>query len=311
LNPYDLLLIGGPTGSGKSELACALAKRIDTEIVSVDSMAVYKHMDIGTAKQKNCGVKQHLVDILEPGEYFDAKIFEELAIKAIEDIKSRGKVPILCGGTYLYFQVLLYGLAYTPDPDWSLRKRLYYVAEKKGSAYLYQKLKTIDPLYAKKIHPKDTRRIVRALEVFLQTGKPFSYFHRWQSPRFSFLGFYIKRSWESLAKRIEQRVKRMVEEGLLDEVKSLLEMGFEKFLTSQQAIGYKELVPYFKGEITLENAIKRIIKNTKEYAKRQIRWFRKQGWIEVDMDRMTLQEGVDFILKVSSETVQNLKAGLN
>jgi len=103
----------------------------------------------------------------------------------------------------------------------------------------------------------------------------------------------------------------MVEEGLLDEVKSLLEMGFEKFLTSQQAIGYKELVPYFKGEITLENAIKRIIKNTKEYAKRQIRWFRKQGWIEVDMDRMTLQEGVDFILKVSSETVQNLKAGLN
>ncbi len=292
------MLIGGPTGSGKSELACVLASKINAEIISVDSMAVYKWMDIGTAKQKNCGVKQHLVDILEPGEYFDAKLFEKLAIKAIEDIKNRGKAPILCGGTYLYFQVLLYGLADTPEPDWSLRKRLYSIAERKGSVYLYQKLKAVDPLYAKKIYPKDTRRIVRALEVFLLTGKPFSYFHKWQSPRFNFLGFYVKRSWESLAKRIEQRVRKMIEEGLLEEVKHLLERGFEKFLTSQQAIGYKELVPYFKGEISLEDAVKKIIKNTKEYAKRQIRWFRKQGWIEIDMDRMSLQERVEFILKV-------------
>ncbi|WP_333784537.1 tRNA (adenosine(37)-N6)-dimethylallyltransferase MiaA [Thermocrinis sp.] len=307
MNQFNILLIGGPTGSGKSELACALASRIGAEIVSVDSMAVYKYMDIGTAKQKDCRVKQHLVDILKPGEYFDAKLFENLALRAIEDVKDRGKVPILCGGTYLYFQVLLYGLANTPEPDWNLRKRLYSVAERKGSAYLYQKLKAVDPTYAKKVHPEDTRRIVRALEVFLQTGKPFSFFHRWQNPRFSFVGFYIKRSWESLSRRIEQRVKRMIEGGLLEEVKKLLEMGFENFLTSQQAIGYKELVPYLRGEIKLEDAVERIIKNTKEYAKRQIRWFRKQGWVEVDMDRMSLEEGVDFVLKVYNRYLRDEK----
>jgi len=289
------LVIGGPTASGKSELACELAQRIGGEILSVDSMSVYRHMDIGTAKYR-CSAKQHLVDVVEPGEYFDAKIFSRLADRAIQDIKDRGRIPILCGGTYLYFQVLLYGLADTPEPDWSIREKLYKIAQKKGSHYLYEKLKVIDPLYAKKIHPRDTRRIVRALEVFLQTGRPFSSFHNWSKPRYSFLGFYVKRSWESLSERIEKRVKKMVEEGLLEEVKRLMQMGFEDFLTSQQAIGYKELIPYFKGETDLEKAISQIIKNTKEYAKRQIRWFRRQGWIEVDMDSLSLEDAVGFIL---------------
>ncbi len=292
---YDLVALGGPTASGKSQLACLLAKKLGGEIISVDSMAVYKHMDVGTAKPKDCPIKHHLVDVVLPGDRFDAKLFEELARDSIEEIKAKGKLPILCGGTYLYFQALLYGLAPTPEPDWSLREKLYKVAGEKGSEFLHTKLKAIDPLYAKKVHPRDTRRIVRALEVFLQTGRPFSSFHQWQEIRYKFLGFYITRPWESLSKRIEERVEEMLKKGLVDEVRRLIDMGFESFLTSAQAIGYKELVPYIKGEVSLELAKIHVIKNTKEYAKRQIRWFRRQGWIEIDLDRFSLQSAVELI----------------
>ncbi|MGC8852713.1 MAG: tRNA (adenosine(37)-N6)-dimethylallyltransferase MiaA [Hydrogenobacter sp.] len=294
-----LIIIGGPTASGKSSIACLVAQALDGEIISADSMSVYKHMDIGTAKPIECMkvIKHHLVDILEPGELFDAKIFEEMSLRAIEDIKRRKKIPIVCGGTYLYIQALLYGIEETPPPDWSLRQRLYAIAEKKGSAYLYEKLKVVDKKYAMKISPQDSRRIVRALEVFLQTGRPFSSFHRWGIPRFEFKGFYIKLSWETLSRNIEKRVMEMLERGLVDEVKRLLDMGFENFLTSQQAIGYKELIPYLKGLISLEEAIESIVKNTKDYAKRQIRWFRKQGWEEVDAESLGLEGSANHIIK--------------
>ncbi|MGB9873628.1 MAG: tRNA (adenosine(37)-N6)-dimethylallyltransferase MiaA [Hydrogenobacter sp.] len=294
-----LLIIGGPTASGKSSIACLVAQALDGEIISADSMSVYKHMDIGTAKPIECMklVKHHLVDILEPGEVFDAKIFEEMSIKAIEDIKGRKKVPIVCGGTYLYIQALLYGIEETPPPDWSLRERLYAIVRKKGSAYLYEKLKVVDKKYAMKISPQDSRRIVRALEVFLQTGRPFSSFHKWGTPRFEFKGFYIKLSWETLSRNIEKRVMEMFERGLVDEVKKLLDMGFESFLTSQQAIGYKELIPYLKGLISLEEAIENIVKNTKDYAKRQIRWFRKQGWEEVEAESLGIEGSAKHIIK--------------
>ncbi|SNZ16774.1 tRNA (adenosine(37)-N6)-dimethylallyltransferase MiaA [Hydrogenobacter hydrogenophilus] len=294
-----LLVIGGPTASGKSSIACLVAQALNGEIISADSMSVYKYMDIGTAKPVECMkvVKHHLVDILEPGEVFDAKIFEEMSVKAIEDIKGRKKVPIVCGGTYLYIQALLYGIEETPPPDWSLRQRLYSIAGRKGSAYLYEKLKVVDKKYAMKISPQDSRRIVRALEVFLQTGRPFSSFHRWGAPRFEFKGFYTKLSWESLSRNIEKRVVQMLEKGLVDEVKKLLDMGFENFLTSQQAIGYKELIPYLKGLISLEEAVKNIVKNTKDYAKRQIRWFRRQGWEEVDVEKLGIEGSAQFILK--------------
>ncbi len=294
-----LIIIGGPTASGKSSIACLVAQALDGEIISADSMSVYKHMDIGTAKPIECMkvIKHHLVDILEPGEIFDAKIFEEMSLRAIEDIRRRKKIPIVCGGTYLYIQALLYGIEETPPPDWSLRQRLYAIAEKKGSAYLYEKLKVVDKKYAMKISPQDSRRIVRALEVFLQTGRPFSSFHKWGTPRFEFKGFYIKLSWETLSRNIEKRVMEMFERGLVDEVKRLLDMGFENFLTSQQAIGYKELIPYLKGLISLEEAIESIVKNTKDYAKRQIRWFRKQGWEEVDVESLGLEGSAKHIIK--------------
>ena len=293
-----LVVIGGATAVGKSEVACLVAERIRGEIISADSMAVYRGMDIGTAKPLECmgRIRHHLVDILDPGDYFDAKLFEEYALRAIEEIKKRGNIPIVAGGTYLYIQALLFGLPSTPPPNWKLRNRLYRIASSKGSAYLYEKLKAVDPAYAQKIHPNDLRRIVRAIEVFTEGGKPFSSFHSWSKPKMDFAGFHITRDRENLFRRIELRVKRMVEEGLVEEVKTLVEKGFENFLTSAQAIGYKELIPYLRGEISLEEAIQRIIKNTKEYAKRQIRWFRKQGWREINLDKVSPEEACEVIV---------------
>ncbi len=297
-----LIVIGGPTGSGKSKVCCLLAKRIEGEIISADSMCVYKFMDVGTAKPLECmrEIKHHLIDMVEPGGLFDAKLFEEYALKAIEEIKSKGKIPIVCGGTYLYLQALLFGIEETPPPDWTLRKRLYAVAERKGSQYLYQKLKAVDPVYAQKISSKDTRRIVRALEVFINSGKPFSSFHHWEKPRLDFVGFYLSWSWEELSKRIEERAKRMLKDGLLQELERLMGMGFENFLTSSQAIGYKEFVPCVKGQKPLEECLSEMIRNTKEYAKRQVRWFRKQGWHRLDMERLGLEGAVEEILSYLS-----------
>ncbi len=291
------IILGGPTGSGKSEVAYLLAKRIGGEIISADAMAVYRGMDIGTAKPIEFmkEVKHHLISIVDPGEFFDVKLFEELALRAIEDITNRGKIPIIVGGSYLYIQAILFGIADTPKPNRILRTKLYRIAKRRGKEFLYRKLQAIDPLYAEKIHSNDIRRIVRALEVFIETGKPFSSFHKWQKPRYDFIGFYLKMNRERLFTRIKRRVIKMMEKGLLKEVHHLLEKGFEDFITAQQAIGYKELIPYIKGEISLKEAVNQIVHNTEEYAKRQIRWFRKQGWIEVDMDKLSPPEAVDFI----------------
>ncbi len=294
-----LLIIGGPTAVGKSRVACCVAERLGGEIVSADSMAVYRGMDIGTAKPKECmkEVRHHLVDVVDPGERFDAKIFENLALKAIEDIQSRGKAPIVVGGTYLYIQALLFGIEDTPEPNMVLRERLYRVAERKGKDFLYGKLRVVDPEYSRKIHRNDLRRVVRALEVFIETGRPFSFFHRWDRPRFEFAGFFLNRNWDSLSRRIELRVRRMIEEGLVEEVRRLVEKGFENFLTAFQAIGYKELVPYIKGEVDLESAVESIIRNTREYARRQIRWFRKQGWREINLDEVSEEEVCDIMVR--------------
>ncbi len=295
----ELVIVGGPTASGKSQLCCLLAKILSTSIISADSMSVYKHMNIGTAKLEGCisEIKHYLVDTVEPGFVFDAKLFEEKALEAIQEIRKENKIPIVCGGTYLYIQALLYGIEDTPSPDWKLREKLYSIAKEKGNQFLYDKLKLIDPTYAKKISPNDTRRIVRALEVFLQSGKPFSHFHSWRQPRFKYLGVYVKRSWDSLCERIERRVQKMVEEGLVEEVKNLMHIGLESFITSSQAIGYKEFIPYIKGQISLEQAMQETIKNTKDYAKRQIRWFRKQKWLEVDLDKLDYNQAVQLVLE--------------
>ena len=295
-----LIVIGGPTAGGKSQIAADLALRIGGEIISADSMCLYRDMDIGTAKplEEMNRVPHHLIDVFEPGERVDAKVYERLAMEKIEEISSQGKVPLLVGGSYLYIQAVLLGIEETPPPDWVLRKRLYRIAETKGGEFLYRKLMAVDPLYAEKIHPHDLRRIVRALEVFLLTGKRFSDFHRWSEPRYRYTGFYLKRDWECLSARIEERVRKMVREGLLEEVRRLYEKGLEGFLTSSQAIGYKEMIPFIKDQKPLEECLEEVIRNTKEYAKRQIRWFRRQGWIEIDLDRLTGEQAVEEMVRV-------------
>ena len=306
-----LLVIGGPTAVGKSEIACCVAKEIGGEIISADSMAVYRYMDIGTAKLRECmsEVKHYLVDVVDPDQYFDVKMFEKMACEAYQEIVNKGKVPMLVGGTYLYIQVFLYGLAETPEPDWKLRNRLYEVAKRKGSEFLWQKLLAVDPAYAKKIYPKDTRRIVRALEVFINSGKPFSSFHGWRGPRLGYVGVYIKRSWKSLKSRIENRLLDMIKRGLIEEIRGLLERGMS--LTTLQAIGYKEFIPYLKGERSLEESIREAIKNTCDQAKRQIRWFRRQGWYEVDLDIMNIREACKKVVDIYAEAEKYQKEGVH
>ncbi len=299
-----LIVITGITATGKTDLSIELAKKLNGEIVSADSMMVYKYMDIGTAKpslEERQGIEHYLIDVVEPSESFSVKDFLKKADESIKKIYSKGKTPIIVGGTWLYIQALLYGLADAPETDWDLREKLY----KEDSYKLYRKLLEVDKDYAEKIHPNDKKRIVRALEVYITTGKPFSSFlkeHSFRKSRYSFTGFVLNRPKEEIMERIEKRVERMFEKGLVEEVKKLIEMGFENAITSMQAIGYKELIPYIKGEISIEEAKEKIIKNTKSFAKRQIRSFRSKfkdenKWEWLNVSNYTKEEVLDKIIK--------------
>lgn len=280
----NAILIGGPTASGKTHIAHNLAKILNTEIISIDSMSVYKFMNIGTAKpsfEQRQEIVYHMIDIVYPNEYFDVYMYVERAKQIIKSLNDMGKIPILVGGSYLYIQALIYGLPQTSEPDFRLREKLNILAQKKGVEFLYKKLRAIDSYYAAKIGANDKKRIIRALEVFINTGKPFSYFHTWGKPQLNIIGFYIDIPKEDLNQKIEKRVYDMINMGLEVECINLLLLGYKKAITSLQAIGYKELIPYIEGKINLEDAIHDIIKNTKEYASRQIRWFRKQKFIPV------------------------------
>jgi len=307
LKMKKIVILTGPTATGKTELSIELAKRIDGEIVSADSMMVYRYMDIGTAKpsvEERQGIKHHLIDVVYPDEKFSAKDFIELADKAIEKIAERGKIPIVVGGTWLYIDALLYGLSDAPEGDWKIRKDLYRIDSEK----LYRKLLEVDPEYVKKIHPNDKKRIIRALEVFLKTGKPFSFFqkeHSFKEKRYRFVGFCLMRNREEIMDRIEKRVNKMIEKGLIEETKKLIDMGYEGSITSMQAIGYKELVPYIKGFISLDEAVNTIVKNTKSFAKRQIRKFRKKDeLININLSHYKNEEALSKIIEKVEKEVQ-------
>ena len=280
-----LIIITGATATGKTDFAIDLARKINGEIISADSMMVYKYMDIGTAKPSKEIIKEiphYLIDIIEPSEKFSVKDFINLADKYIKIIQNKGKIPIIVGGTWLYIQGLLYGLSEAPTGDWKIREDLY----KKDTLELYKELKKVDFEYSQKIHKNDKKRIVRALEVFYISGKPFSYFqkkHNFSTKRYDFIGFIFERNKDEIMERIEKRVDLMFSKGLVEEVKKLLDMGYRNFLTSSQAIGYKELIPYFDKKISLDEAKNEIVKNTKKFAKKQLRTFRskfsnKNGW---------------------------------
>lgn len=285
-----VIAIVGPTASGKSAVALSLALALKGEIVSADSMQVYTGMDIGTAKpspEEQALVRHHMVDVARPDELFSVARFQELAEKAIADIWRRGRLPVVAGGTGLYIDALLRGFLF-PDQgrNAKVRAQLEAQAGKLGVGALHRRLCDIDPEAASKIHPNDLRRIVRALEVHSVTGSPISELQRKHQgePKYRARLFGLTMSRDLLAKRISARVDLMVEQGLLEEVRTLLGAGYGPELTSMQAIGYKEFAAYLRGEAALDEALEQLKTGTRRYAKRQMTWFRRNPdiiWVDV------------------------------
>ena len=285
-----LIVLTGPTAVGKSKLSIELAKRIGGEIISADSMQVYKYMNIGTdkiRKEDMGGVSHHLIDFLEPTEDFNVFLFQKLVKDAIKDIASRGKVPIIVGGTGFYIQAVLYDIDFTEtDENDSYRKELEERAEKGEGHELFEKLRSVDPASCEIIHENNVKRVIRALEYYHKTGKPISQHNEEQHNRtspYDFRYFVLTDERKTLYSRIDKRVDKMIEDGLVDEVKRLEKYHIPENATSMQSLGYREIIGYLKGEYDLERAIYLIKLNTRHFAKRQLTWFRREKdviWID-------------------------------
>jgi tRNA dimethylallyltransferase len=295
-----LLCIIGPTAVGKTEIAINIAISINAEIVSVDSRQIYRKMDIGTAKPTPEQLKlvpHHIIDCVDPDEYFSVADYQRLADKAIKDIWERGKVPILVGGSGMYFRAVVDGLFDGPDGDKELRKRLKQEAEEYGIQHLYERLEIIDPKAASIIHHNDLLRIIRALEVFELSGNRISDLQQqWkgENPRYNFIAFGLNRPREELYKRIELRIDQMMVDGLLNEVYNL--SGYNRDLQSMNCFGYKEFFDYLDGKYSLDEAIELVKRNTRHYAKRQLTWFKKDKRIKwLDLSVCSAPES--FIIK--------------
>lgn len=276
-----IVAIVGPTGVGKSEVAVFLGERLNGEIINFDSLQFYKELNIGTAKpeeEERKRVPHHLYDLLELDEEFNAAKFVELADNLIREIWERNKIPILVGGTGLYLRALEYGLFPIEIPK-EIREGLRKSAEK-DLANLYETLKKLDPEYAQKISPRDKVRITRALEVIYASGKPFSEFHKenpfFKRKRYDIIKIGLNLPRKELYKKINLRVVKMIEKGWVEEVKNLLEKGYSPDLKPFKAIGYKYIIQYLQGKISLERAIELIQRDTRRYAKRQLTWFKKE-----------------------------------
>ncbi len=298
-----MIIVGGATATGKSHLAIELAKRLGGELISADSMQIYKGMDIGTAKETgDIGVPQHLVDVVEPSEPFSVVDFKNLAIQKIAEIRARGNVPIIVGGTGLYIDSLLYNMEYGggATDNAELKAHLEQELNENGAEYIHSKLKVLDPVSAEKYHPNNTIRVLRALYVVLNTGRCISEQTAEFSPVEPVQIFVTKRNRMLLRERITLRIGKMIKEGLEDEVRGLLHKGYGFELQSMLAIGYKEWRGYFNGELTLEEVKELIDINTRQYAKRQDTWFNNNRYKDivrfVDMDK-PLDEVVDELMK--------------
>lgn len=278
-----LIVIAGPTASSKSEIGCYLASELNCEIINADSVQVFKYFDIGSAKPSleiRKAIPHHLVDILEPNDEFNAFKFKELARAAVKDVSKRGKMPIIVGGTGLYIRTFLYDLFNQDEKKIkSERQRLEALCEKEGLKTLYKNLEEIDPKSAKKIHPNDRIRIIRAMEFYFATGTPISKvredYNFTKSP-FDFKIFVPHFSREEMAIRIEERTKGIFRQGIVEEVRKILQRGYNKDIKPLKSIGYKEALKVVDGLITEDEAILETIKNTKAYAKRQRVWFKKE-----------------------------------
>ena len=298
-----LIVLTGPTAVGKSKLSIELAKRIGGEIISADSMQVYKYMNIGTdkiSKEKMDGVPHHLIDFLEPSEEFNVFTFQKLCKETIDDITSRGKVPIIVGGTGFYIQAVLYDIDFTEtDEDDSLRRELENRAQTEGVHVLHEELKKVDPESAEIIHENNSKRVIRALEYYLKTGKKISEHNKEQHERtspYDFRYFVLTDDRKTLYSRIDKRVDQMMEEGLLEETKGLLNMGIPLSSTASKSLGYREIFDYLDGEYDLERAVYLIKQNTRHFAKRQLTWFRREKEV-IWIDKKDFDHDDELILK--------------
>ncbi|MBD5517552.1 MAG: tRNA (adenosine(37)-N6)-dimethylallyltransferase MiaA [Lachnospiraceae bacterium] len=300
-----LVILTGPTAVGKSALSIALAKAIGGEIVSADSMQVYRHMDIGSAKirpEEMAGVPHHLIDVLEPTGAFNVVIFQELAKQALAEIYGRGRIPILVGGTGFYIQALLYDIDFTEnDEDTALRHSLEELARRDGAEALYERLRAVDPASCESIHAHNVKRVIRAIEFYEKTGKRISDHNKEQRENVSpyrFAYFVLNDDRERIYRNIDSRVDQMMEQGLVGEVQALREMGCHKGMVSMQGLGYKEILSYLEGEITLEEAVYLIKRDTRHFAKRQLTWFRREKeviWVQKNDIDQNSQERLKFM----------------
>lgn len=308
MDKRTVYIISGPTAVGKSLIAYYLAKRVNGEIVNCDSVQLYKYMDIGSAKpdeREMAAIVHHLYSIADPRENMTVAAYQKLAIETINDILSRGKTPIVCGGTGLYLNSILYDMDFgaTAESD-ERRAELERLCEERGSEYMYQYLEALDPDAASRIHPNNARKIVRAIEAF-EYGRGIRDLSECPlNPDYDFKFFALNMEREWLYDRINRRVSRLISDGLVDEVNNLLESGYDPELPSMKGIGYKEVIGFLNGEYDLFDAKELIMKNTRHYAKRQITWLKRYdfvNWINIEKGE-TVGKIVDRILEISHST---------
>lgn len=287
-----VLVIIGPTAIGKTKLGIEMAKELNGEIISADSMQIYKYMDIGTAKptkEEMEGIPHHLIDIIPPDQEFSVAKFKELAQNAIEDILSKDKFPIIVGGTGLYINTLLDEIQFSETIcDWEYREELKRLAEEKGNQYLHDILEEVDPIASKRLHVNDIKRVIRALEVYKYTGKPISYHQEISKgdPKYDYKVIGLTMDRAKLYERVEKRIDIMIEQGLIDEIKSLVKRNYNKEHISMQGLGYKEIIDYLEGKFSLDEAIEILKRDTRHFAKRQLTWFRRDARIHwIDMQK--------------------------
>lgn len=302
-----LIIVTGPTAVGKTSLSIRLAQALKGEIISADSMQVYRGMDIGSAKvtaAERKGIPHHLIDVLDPKEEFNVTVFQSMARQALTEIYKRGHVPIVAGGTGFYIQALLYDIDFKEnDSDGAIRRELEQLGQERGSEYLHELLQEMDPEAAQQIHANNRKRVIRAIEYYRLTGQPISEHNRQEREKSSPYRFYyyvLNCNRALLYERIDRRVEDMLSLGLVDEVRRLQSMGCHRGMVSMQGLGYKEILDYLDDRCTLEEAVRILKRDTRHFAKRQLTWFRRERdvrWLELERFGQDPGLVLEYILK--------------
>ena len=306
-----LVVLTGPTAVGKTKLSISLAKALNGEIISADSMQVYKYMDIGSAKiteKEMDGVPHHLINVLSPFEEFHIVRFQELAKKAMEDIYNRGKTPVFVGGTGFYIQAITKDIDFTEgEEDKQYREELSRLAAEKGNEFLHEMLQEVDKKSAEEIHANNVKRVIRALEFYKENGFPISQHNEEQKQNetpYNLAYFVLNAPRDLLYERIDRRVDEMMENGLVKEVQKLKDMGCRREMTSMQGLGYKEILSFLDGEIPLDEAVRILKRDTRHFAKRQLTWFRRESnvvWVDKDKFAFNDEKILEYMLSVCRE----------